>query len=66
MDGAMKIDEILEVIKDLARSQGFYGRLYESFMRTKENSPEEWSEIVEALESEHFKEPLDVVLYFEQ
>ena len=62
----MKIDEILDVIVGLASSQGFYGRLYESLMDVKHNQPEYWVELVGQLEAQNFKEPLDVVLYFEQ
>ena len=62
----MKIDEILELISELSKSQGFYGRLLEQLLEVKENDPLQWEEIVEDLESKNFKEPLDVVLYFEQ
>ena len=62
----MKIDEILDVIAGLAKSQGFYGRLLENLLGIRDNSPEEWANVVEDLEALNFKEPLDVVLYFEQ
>lgn len=62
----MKIDEILELISGLSKSQGFYGRLLEQLLEVKENDPLQWEEIVKTLETENFKEPLDVILYFEQ
>lgn len=62
----MKIDEILQIIRDQAKYQGFYGRLYEYLMDVKNGIPDTWNSLVSTLESKNFKEPLDVVLYFEQ
>lgn len=62
----MKIDEILDVIAGLAKSQGFYGRLLENLLKIRDNSPDDWESVVTDLESLNFKDPLDVVLYFEQ
>ena len=62
----LNIDEILDVIKDLSHSQGFYGRLLNSIMEFKESYPDNWNDVVNELESHHFTCPLDVVLYFEQ
>lgn len=61
----MKFDEILEVIKGLANSQGFYGRLLRSIQEIEEESPEDFDNLVKELEAQNFQEPLDVVLYFE-
>lgn len=62
----LNIDEILDVIKDLSHSQGFYGRLLNSIMEFKNSYPDNWNSVVNELESQHFTCPLDVVLYFEQ
>lgn len=56
----MKREEILNTIKMLASSQGFYGRLYET-ITTSENK----DEILERLEKENFKDALDLVFFFE-
>lgn len=56
----MKREEILNTIKMLASSQGFYGRLYET-ITTSENK----DEILEGLEKENFKDALDLVFFFE-
>lgn len=50
--------KILGLIKSLAKSQGFYGRLLESI---NENP-----EILDHLEQQNFKEELDLILYLEQ
>lgn len=50
--------KILELIKGLAKSQGFYGRLLESI---NENP-----KISDHLEQQNFKEELDLILYLEQ
>ena len=62
----MNIEQILEVILELSYSQGFYGRLYENLMNIKDADEIAWSSIVETLEAQDFKEPLDLILYLEQ
>ena len=61
----MKRNEILEVIKSLARSQGFYSRIYNRLIDLKENDIDSYNEIMESLESQNFKDSLDIVFYFE-
>lgn len=56
----MKRQEILETIKMFAKSQGFYGRLYEQIV-TAENK----EEILEELENKNFKDALDLIYFFE-
>ena len=62
----MKIEQILDIILELSHSQGFYGRLYEELVTLKEECTPAWNVVVETLEEQNFKEPLDVILYFEQ
>ena len=62
----MNINEIMEAILGLANSQGFYGRLYNNLVEIRDNDEEAWVEVVEELEGQHFKDLLDLVLYFEQ
>lgn len=61
----MKIEEIMSVIRHLAESQGFYSRLYEGLWNLQEHDPERWAEVKEKLESQHFADSLDVVMYYE-
>ncbi|WP_304393165.1 hypothetical protein [uncultured Clostridium sp.] len=49
-------EEILDLIKGLSMSQGFYGRLLA-------NMTEEY---LQELVDQKFKEPLDMILYIEQ
>ena len=53
----MNKDEILEAISNLASSQRFYKRLYEHIL----DDPE----YLNYLESMHFKDIVDLVLYLE-
>lgn len=53
----MNKKEIMEAIKSLAHSQGYYGRLYEEL---KENP-----EALEFLEEQNFKDSLDMVMFLE-
>lgn len=61
----MKINEIKDVIKSLAQSQGFYGRLLASMETMEEMYPQDWEKVVAELESKNFKDSVDLVLYFE-
>jgi hypothetical protein len=56
----MKANEILETIKMLAKSQGFYGRLINAI-----ETSEERENILAELESKNFKDPVDLVMFFE-
>ena len=58
----MKREEIMETIHNLAKSQGYYGRLLEQI---KDLDSEDYEIIMHTLESQNFKEPLDLVLYLE-
>lgn len=58
----MKREEIMEIIKTLASSQGFYGRLYRDLMALDE---EEYDEVMTELESQNFKDGADLVMFIE-
>lgn len=53
----MKKEEILNNIKELSKSQGFYGRLYEQVLDN--------DEALEYLESQNFKDVLDLIMFLE-
>lgn len=58
----MKEKEILEIFRQLARSQGMYGRLLASI----EDMPEDnYRELFDILEAQNFKDPVDLILYVE-
>ena len=61
----MTINDILKSIKELAQSQGFYGRLYERLCEIRDNDTEAWEDVVYKLEAQHFNDSLDMVLFFE-
>ena len=58
----MKREEIMETIKSLAGSQGFYGRLYGDLMELDED---EYDEVMTKLESQNFKDGVDLVMFIE-
>lgn len=62
----MKMADLLNVIQELACSQGFYGRLYRDLMELKEDDEIAYSELVEEWESQNFTDSLDFILYLEQ
>jgi len=53
----MNKEQILEAIRTLAQSQGFYGRL----LRSIDENPS----ILDELEAQNFGDTLDMVLYLE-
>lgn len=61
----MNIEEIMAVIRSLAESQGYYGRLYNELWEMQTNDPEKWEEVKNKLEEQNFSDSLDVVMYFE-
>lgn len=60
------VDQVIELVKQLSHSQGFYGRLFERIMYLKEYEPEAFEKFKMVIEEQHFKDPVDVVLFFEQ
>ena len=61
----MKMNEILDMIRGLAQSQGMYGRLYAELIRLKEEEPETYEKVKEDWEARNFKDNLDFILFFE-
>ena len=59
----MDYQAILQVIQDLAKSQGYYGRLLEAIEVASEDEIQELKESLEAME---FKDPIDFILWVEQ
>lgn len=57
--------EVIDVIKMLAHSQGFYGRLLRSIEKQYEEDYENWEAFMQYLEEQKFKDALDVVMFFE-
>ena len=57
----MKREQILETIRSLSMSQGFYGRLYNDLM----SDPEYCEEAMAFLEAQNFKDPVDLILCIE-
>jgi len=61
----MKMDQIMKLIRELACSQGFYGRLLSDLENVQKKDPDKWERITEYLERQNFKDPVDVVMFFE-
>lgn len=57
----MNKEQILNSIKTMAASQGFYGRLYERLT----DGSDEANESMDMLESQNFKDIVDLVLFIE-
>ena len=62
----MSREQIMLVIRRLASSQGFYGRLLHNIQELQKNDPEEADKVFSVLEAQKFNDVLDVILYFEQ
>lgn len=59
------IEQVVDVVEMLSYSQGFYGRLLEEILYIEENEPEKYEVFKELIEKQEFKDPVDVVLFFE-
>lgn len=53
----MNKEEIMDVIKALAHSQGYYSRL--------QGTLKEHPEVLEFLEKQNFKKPIDIIMFLE-
>lgn len=58
----MKMNEIIDTIKMLAKSQGFYGKLLNSIMSL---DTEDFEKVKTELENQNFKDSIDMIMYFE-
>ena len=61
----MKMEDILNEIRELASSQGFYDRLLASMETMEKMFPKDYEEVVKELESQNFQNAVDLVMYFE-
>lgn len=61
----LNIEEVVEVVEMLSYSQGFYGRLLEEILYIEENEPDKYEAFKNIIEKQEFKDPVDVVLFFE-
>ena len=57
----MNRQEILNAVKSLAMSQGFYGRLYNALT----NGTEEAEAVLQEMVSQNFKDSVDMVMWIE-
>lgn len=57
--------QILDTIKNLANSQGLYGRIYEAIQSLKEADPDQYDQFMNHLVNQQFSDPVDLVLFFE-
>lgn len=66
MEEYYDVEKVIGVVEMLSHSQGTYGRMLEQILYLKENDPEAFSEFSRIIENQHFKDPVDIVLFFEQ
>lgn len=57
----MNKQQILNAVKSLAQSQGFYGRLYETLTSGTEEAEDALNQMVE----QNFKDSVDMVMWLE-
>lgn len=61
----MNFEQIMDVIRNLAQSQGFYGRILAHITEIRLENPEGYEELKTKLEKQNFKDAVDIVMYFE-
>ena len=60
------IEQVVDVIEMLADSNGYYGRLLDEILYIEENKPRKYEVIKNIIEKQEFKDPVDVVQFFER
>ena len=61
----MKKDAIRASIKELARSQGSYGRFDARLTELQAEDPDKYDEVMQELDAQNFKDIVDLVMYLE-
>ena len=61
----MNREQIMEAIRQLAHSQGFYSRLYRDLCEMREEDPDRFDKAMTMLEEKNFKDAVDLVMYLE-
>ena len=61
----MNAVQVIEVIKDLAKSQGFYSRMWQNIQENILTDEEEYENFQQFCEQQNFKDAVDLVLFFE-
>lgn len=56
----INVETVKTWVRDLAQSQGFYGRLYRDL-----NTADQWPAFVEILNENKISDPVDMVLFLE-
>lgn len=58
----MSFEDVMQVIKDLARSQGAYGRMLEAI---ENMDSEQLDNFRSTIEAQNFADPIDFILWIE-
>lgn len=61
----MNREQIMETVKQLAQSQGSYGRFYRALCEMRDNEPERFDDAMTMLEEKNFKDAVDLIMYLE-
>ena len=61
----MNREQIMETIRQLANSQGSYGRFYRALCEMRDNEPDRFDKAMTMLEEKNFKDAVDLVMYLE-
>ena len=66
MEECYDVEKVIGVVEMLSHSKGTYGRMLEQIRYLKENDQEAFDKFSRIIENQHFKDPVDIVLFFEQ
>lgn len=61
----MKMNDIMNELKRLSLSQGFYDEIYHGIRSMEVTDPESYDFLVEELEGMNFTDTVSLILYFE-
>lgn len=61
----MNRKDIMQAIKELARCQGYYSRMYNELLIMEKTFPDKYDAYMGYLESQKFADRIDMVLFLE-
>jgi hypothetical protein len=65
MEETLDRKKCMSIIRNLAESKGFYGRLLRGVETLMEEYPETYEQLMQTWEKKKFKSPVDLILYLE-
>jgi hypothetical protein len=57
--------QCIDMIRQLAGSQGYYSRMYADLKQMEQDDPDQYQDVLRSFEAQGFSDPVDMVLHLE-